>query len=79
MKKCCGTCFKYGENCHISTQSQKPKKNQDVKVGGKVFALSGAEAFKSNNLVRGTCFINDIPLITIIDNGEQIPLYLLIV
>ncbi|XP_050877531.1 uncharacterized protein LOC127081304 [Lathyrus oleraceus] len=40
-----------------------------MKVGGKVFALSGADASKYDNLVRGTCFINDIPLITMIDIG----------
>lgn len=32
------TCFNYGEECHISTSCQKPKKNQS---GGKVFALTG--------------------------------------
>ena len=40
-----------------------------MKVGGKVFALSGVEASNSDNLVRGPCFINDIPLIIIIDTG----------
>ncbi|XP_050896160.1 uncharacterized protein LOC127102881 [Lathyrus oleraceus] len=64
------TCFNYGEAGHISTQCQKPKKTQYVKYGGKVFTLSGVEAPKYDNLVRGTCFINNIPLITIIDIGE---------
>lgn len=62
-------CFNFGETDHISTQFQKPKKTQDVKVVGKVFALSGVKASKFDNLVRGTCFINDIPIITIIDTG----------
>lgn len=42
---------------------------QNVKAGGKVFALSGVEASKSNNLIWGTCFINGISLITIIDTS----------
>ncbi|XP_050896749.1 myosin-6 [Lathyrus oleraceus] len=62
-------CFNCRESGHISTQFQKPKKTQDVKVGGKVFALSGVMTLKSDNLVRGTCFINDIPLVSIIDTS----------
>lgn len=34
-----------------------------------MFSLSGADASKSNNLICGTCFINGIPLIIIIDTG----------
>ncbi|XP_050876277.1 uncharacterized protein LOC127079973 [Lathyrus oleraceus] len=63
------TCFNCGDNGHITAQCQKHKKTQDVKVGAKVFTLSGAEASKFDNLVRGTYFIYDIPLITIIDIG----------
>lgn len=40
-----------------------------MKVGEKVFALSGVMTLKSDNLVRGTCFINGIPLVTIIDTS----------
>ncbi|XP_050877856.1 uncharacterized protein LOC127081669 [Lathyrus oleraceus] len=65
------TCFNYGNASHISTQCHKPKKTQDVKYGEKMFALSGVEASKSDNLVLGTCFINNIPLITIIDTGAN--------
>ncbi|XP_050908046.1 uncharacterized protein LOC127121632 [Lathyrus oleraceus] len=57
-------CFNYGEWGHISTQSEKPKKDQSR---GKVFALFGSEVTVSVNLIRGICFINNIPLITIID------------
>ncbi|MCH95950.1 cellular nucleic acid-binding protein, partial [Trifolium medium] len=32
--------------------------------------LATTEAEKSGNLIRGTCFINDVPLITMIDTGE---------
>lgn len=34
-----------------------------------MFALSGKDVSKMDNLIRGTCFINDIPLTTIIDMG----------
>jgi len=33
----------------------------------KVFVLSGTDVSSSNNLILGTCFINDVPLIAIID------------
>ncbi|XP_050919030.1 cellular nucleic acid-binding protein homolog [Lathyrus oleraceus] len=44
-------CYNCRETGHISTNCQKPKKTQDVKVGGKVYALSGVEASKSDNLI----------------------------
>ena len=34
-----------------------------------MFSLSGAEASKGDNLIRGTCFINDVELVAIIDTG----------
>lgn len=40
-----------------------------MKVLEKVFALNGADASKSDNLVQGTCFINNIQLIPIIYTG----------
>lgn len=58
------TCFNYGERVHISTQCEKPKKDQSR---GKVFALFRSEVTTPINLIRGMCFINNIPLITIID------------
>ncbi|XP_050888559.1 uncharacterized protein LOC127093667 [Lathyrus oleraceus] len=60
------TCFNYGEPCHISTHFQKLKKAQSE---GKVFTLSGAETTRSDNLIRGTCFINDVSMIVIIDTS----------
>ncbi|XP_050875247.1 uncharacterized protein LOC127078870 [Lathyrus oleraceus] len=62
-------CFNCSEVGHISTECQKCKKTQDVKAGGKVFALSGANTSKFDNLIRATCFINGIPLITIINTN----------
>lgn len=38
-------------------------------VWGKVFALLGLKTTSSERLIRGTCFINSIPLITIIEMG----------
>ncbi|XP_058741124.1 uncharacterized protein LOC131613474 [Vicia villosa] len=59
-------CFNCGEEGHIGSQCQKPKKAQ---AGGKVFALAGTQTSTEDRLIRGTCFINSMPLITIIDTG----------
>ncbi|GAU51518.1 hypothetical protein TSUD_413850 [Trifolium subterraneum] len=56
------TCFNCGEEGHKSPECKKPKK-----VTGKVFALNGEGADQVDNLIRGTCFIHDTPLIAIID------------
>ncbi|GAU45527.1 hypothetical protein TSUD_400740 [Trifolium subterraneum] len=58
------TCFNCGEEVHKSPECKKPKK-----VTGKVFALNGEGADQVDNLIRGTCFIHDTPLIAIIDTG----------
>ncbi|GAU48856.1 hypothetical protein TSUD_288630 [Trifolium subterraneum] len=58
------TCFNCGEEGHKSPECKKPKK-----VIGKVFALNGEGADQFDNLIRGTCFIHDTPLIAIIDTG----------
>src|ERR1044072_3115956 len=60
------TCYNCGEEGHTRPQCTKPKKEQ---AGGKVFALSGSETKPDDRLIKGTCFINDIPLIAIIDTG----------
>ncbi|XP_058776914.1 uncharacterized protein LOC131651257 [Vicia villosa] len=59
-------CFNCNEEGHISTQCQKPKREQ---LGGKVLALAGTQTTNEDRLIRGTSFINSIPLITIIDIG----------
>ncbi|XP_058753893.1 uncharacterized protein LOC131627083 [Vicia villosa] len=59
-------CFNCGEEGHVGSQCQKPKKAQ---AGGKVFALAGTQTSTEDRLIRGTCFINSMPLITIIDTG----------
>ncbi|XP_058776445.1 uncharacterized protein LOC131650756 [Vicia villosa] len=58
-------CFNCGEEEHIESKCQKPKKEQ---ASGK-FALSGSRTTSEDALIRGTCFINSIPLVTIIDIG----------
>ena len=58
------TCYNCGEQGHISTKCTKPKKER-----GKVFALSGAETSADERLIRGTCFILNVPLIAIVDTG----------
>ncbi|GAU42813.1 hypothetical protein TSUD_288410 [Trifolium subterraneum] len=58
------TCFNCGEEGHKSPECKKPKK-----VTGKVFVLNGEGADQVDNLIRGTCFIHDTPLIAIIDTG----------
>ena len=64
------TYFNCGEQGHISTQCQKPKKTATAaQTNGRVFALSGSEVPKKDNLIRGTCFINDVELVAIIDTG----------
>src|ERR1051325_171932 len=59
-------CFDNGEEGHIGSQCKKPKKAQS---SGKVFALAGDSSSNEDKLIRGTCFINSTPLITIIDTG----------
>ncbi|XP_050888793.1 uncharacterized protein LOC127093949 [Lathyrus oleraceus] len=60
------TCYNCGKQGHISTKCNKPKKEQ---AKWKVFALSGADTSAEERLIRGTCFINNMPLIAIIDTG----------
>lgn len=35
-----------------------------------MFSLSGSEVPKKDNLIRGTCFIHNVELITIINTGS---------
>lgn len=67
------TCFNCKEQGHITTYCLKLKRvqgsSQHAQTYGKVFALNGVEVSGSDKLVQDTCFINDIPLIVIIDMG----------
>ena len=60
------TCYNCGEQGHISTHCEKPKKQ---KADGKVFALVGTQSTSVDRSIQGTCFINGVPLIAIIDTG----------
>ncbi|XP_050909266.1 uncharacterized protein LOC127123043 [Lathyrus oleraceus] len=62
------TCYNYGEQGRISTKFNKPKKEQ---AKGKVFALFSVDTSTKEILIRGTCFINNMPLIAIIDTGAM--------
>ncbi|XP_058725487.1 cellular nucleic acid-binding protein homolog [Vicia villosa] len=50
------TCYNYGEQCHISTKCDKPKKDQ---LKGKVFALSCTEFTTDDRLIQGSDFSVD--------------------
>ncbi|XP_020240665.1 uncharacterized protein LOC109819365 [Cajanus cajan] len=69
------TCFKCQEKGH---RARDCPKNKTTEVGGsaskpratgRVFALSGAEASQSKDLIQGMCFINGTPLIVLYDSG----------
>ncbi|XP_058741280.1 uncharacterized protein LOC131613648 [Vicia villosa] len=64
------TYFHYGEQGHNNTQCQKPKKEVTAQTNSIKFALSGTEDSKKDNLIRGTCFINDVEIVAIIDTGS---------
>jgi hypothetical protein len=59
-------CFNCNEEGHIGSQCKNPKKAQ---TKGKVFALTGTQTENEDRLIRGTCYINDTPLVAIIDIG----------
>lgn len=60
------TCYNCGEPIHINTRCSKPKQ---APTKGKVFALTGTHTSSDDRLIRGICYINNTPLITIIDTG----------
>lgn len=59
-------CFNCKEEGHIGSQCTNPKKTQ---TRGKVFALTGTQTENEDRLIRGTCYINNTPLVAIIDTG----------
>ncbi|XP_058746389.1 uncharacterized protein LOC131619294 [Vicia villosa] len=65
-------CFKCGELDHRANDytNKEPKKDTTTAyTNGRVFALSGLEDSKKDNLIRGTYFINNVELVAIIDTG----------
>nr|KYP53511.1 Transposon Ty3-G Gag-Pol polyprotein [Cajanus cajan] len=72
------TCFNCSGKGHISTQCPEPRRTRVIGSGsqierpktvGRVFALSGAEASRSENLIQGTCFIAETPFVVLFDSG----------
>jgi len=59
-------CFNCNEEGHIGSQCKKPKKAQ---TSGRVFSLTGMQTENEDHLIRGTCYFDSTPLITIIDTG----------
>lgn len=62
------TCYNYGEPRHISTHCLKPKQ---ASTGGKVFALKGTQTSNEDMLIKGICYIDNTPLIDIIDTATH--------
>ncbi|XP_020219630.1 uncharacterized protein LOC109802623 [Cajanus cajan] len=73
------TCFNCNGKGHISTHCPKRPKPRATGSGsqaerpkaiGRVFALSGAEAARSESLIQGACFIAETPFIVLFDSGS---------
>jgi len=47
----------------LNNQNRRPK------TTGRVFALSGANAAQSDDLIQGMCFISQVPLVVLYDSG----------
>lgn len=60
------TCYNCGEPGHINTHCPKPKQ---ASIGGKMFALMGTQTSSDDKLIKGICYINNTPLIDIINIG----------
>ena len=60
-------CFNCNEEGHIGSQCKQPKR---APTTGRVFALTGTQTDSDDRLIRGTCYINNTPLVAIIDTGE---------
>ncbi|RHN78855.1 putative nucleotidyltransferase, Ribonuclease H [Medicago truncatula] len=57
-------CFNCNGEGHISSQCTQPKR---APTTGRVFALTGTQTENEDRLIRGTCYINNTPLVAIID------------
>ncbi|XP_058741456.1 uncharacterized protein LOC131613835 [Vicia villosa] len=61
------TCYECGEQGHISTYC--PKKKTQEKTTGRVYTLDARKAKGNNNLIAGTCYVNNQPLFVLVDCG----------
>ncbi|RHN45425.1 putative nucleotidyltransferase, Ribonuclease H [Medicago truncatula] len=59
-------CFNCNEEGHIGSQCKQPKR---APTTGRVFALASTQTENEDRLIRGTCYINNTPLVAIIDTG----------
>ncbi|XP_058754444.1 uncharacterized protein LOC131627621 [Vicia villosa] len=62
------TCYECGEQGHTSTYCPKKKKTQE-KTTGRVYTLDARKAKGNNNLIAGTCYVNNQPLCVLVDCG----------
>nr|KYP67766.1 hypothetical protein KK1_024118 [Cajanus cajan] len=74
------TCFNCNGKGHISTQCPEPPRTLVIRLGlqiecpktvGRVFALSGAEAARSKNLIQGICFFIETPFVVLFDSSAN--------
>ncbi|XP_058784256.1 uncharacterized protein LOC131659028 [Vicia villosa] len=61
------TCYECSEQGHISTYY--PKKKTQEKTTGRVYTLDARKAKGNNNLIAGTCYVNNQPLCVLVDCG----------
>ncbi|XP_058766109.1 uncharacterized protein LOC131639640 [Vicia villosa] len=61
------TCYECGEPGHISRFF--PKKRAPEKTTGRVYTLDARKAKGNNNLIAGTCYVNNQPLCVLVDCG----------
>ncbi|XP_058741748.1 uncharacterized protein LOC131614137 [Vicia villosa] len=61
------TCYECGEPGHISRFF--PKKRAPEKTAGRVYTLDARKAKGNNNLIAGTCYVNNQPLCVLVDCG----------
>ncbi|XP_058784179.1 uncharacterized protein LOC131658949 [Vicia villosa] len=62
------TCFECGEHGHISPRCPRKKKAPETTTGC-VYTLYARKAKGNNNLIAGTCYVNNQPLCVLVDYG----------
>ncbi|XP_058755199.1 uncharacterized protein LOC131628384 [Vicia villosa] len=60
-------CYECGEQGHVIRKF--PKKRAPEKTVGRVYALDARKAKGNNNLIAGTCYVNNQPLCVLVDCG----------
>ncbi|XP_058757567.1 uncharacterized protein LOC131630843 [Vicia villosa] len=62
------TCFECGEQGHISPRCPRKKRAPETTTG-RVYTLDARKAKGNNNLIAGTCYVNNQPLCVLVDCG----------